>query len=228
MCIRSFNVSLEDQQVIVEGNARPSQIKRALEDSGRSVILRGAGSSNGENLGAAVCIFEYTNNDNNSPHKTQSQGLARIVQVQESLCFIDVTVSGLTPGDYKLGIHTNGDMTDIPVSCGKLFKRAFAGTLSLPKEDDSAGEKPLGDLGTFTVGKSGWGDLVVESSKVKVWDIIGRSMLISSLSTSAPEFHIGGIIARSAGLFENDKQVCACSGATMWAESRTARKEGRS
>lgn len=27
-----------------------------------------------------------------------------------------------------------------------------------------------------------------------------------------------GIIARSAGLFENDKKICACDGVTLWEE----------
>ncbi|KAJ2846786.1 copper chaperone [Coemansia brasiliensis] len=31
---------------------------------------------------------------------------------------------------------------------------------------------------------------------------------------------LAGVIARSAGLFENDKQVCACSGNTLWTEAR--------
>jgi len=27
-----------------------------------------------------------------------------------------------------------------------------------------------------------------------------------------------GIIARSSGLFENDKKICACDGVTLWEE----------
>lgn len=29
---------------------------------------------------------------------------------------------------------------------------------------------------------------------------------------------MGGIIARSAGLFQNTKKICACSGMTLWEE----------
>ncbi len=30
----------------------------------------------------------------------------------------------------------------------------------------------------------------------------------------------GGIIARSAGLFQNPKKVCTCDGVTIWDEAR--------
>lgn len=35
--------------------------------------------------------------------------------------------------------------------------------------------------------------------------------------TSGPVLSCG-IIARSAGLFENSKQICACDGVTLWEE----------
>ena len=34
-----------------------------------------------------------------------------------------------------------------------------------------------------------------------------------------------GIIARSAGLFQNKKTVCTCSGKTIWEERMEAREE---
>jgi copper chaperone for superoxide dismutase len=33
-----------------------------------------------------------------------------------------------------------------------------------------------------------------------------------------------GIIARSAGLFENTKRLCTCSGATVWQERQEAKE----
>lgn len=67
---------------------------------------------------------------------------------------------------------------------------------------------------------------------VKVWDIIGRSIVITEseddLGTGATEISkvdgdsgerlACGIIARSAGLFENTKKICACDGLTLWDE----------
>ncbi|KAJ1680037.1 copper chaperone, partial [Spiromyces aspiralis] len=203
-----------------------------LEDSGRNVIVRGAGTTDGSNFGAAVCIFEFakTTSNTHGDKPFQAQGLARIVQVHESLSFFDITVSGLKPGEYTVGIHSSGDMSNIPTSCGGLFRRIFGGALP-------DAHKPAGDLGTMIVGENGWGDLVVESEEIKVYEIIGRSMLIQSKpgspssnapsTTSTPSLTcLAGIIARSAGLFQNDKQICACSGATMWEEQRISRSNG--
>ena len=33
-----------------------------------------------------------------------------------------------------------------------------------------------------------------------------------------------GIIARSAGLFENTKRLCTCSGSTIWQERQEAKE----
>jgi len=33
-----------------------------------------------------------------------------------------------------------------------------------------------------------------------------------------------GIIARSAGIFENTKRLCTCSGATIWQERQEAKE----
>lgn len=92
----------------------------------------------------------------------------------------------------------------------------------------------VGDLGNIEVEENGWGDLVAESKRVKVWDIIGRSMVItqneddlgrnntkeSKMNGSSGPGVLCGIIARSAGAFENMKKVCACSGKTLWEEAR--------
>ena len=67
---------------------------------------------------------------------------------------------------------------------------------------------------------------------LNVGDIIGRSLVIKE---SADDFGRGsspdsktdgaagkgiacGIIARSAGLFDNPKKICACDGKTLWDE----------
>lgn len=42
-----------------------------------------------------------------------------------------------------------------------------------------------------------------------------------SISLSCLAFRVAcGIIARSAGLFENPKKVCTCSGVTLWEEKQ--------
>lgn len=52
---------------------------------------------------------------------------------------------------------------------------------------------------------------------VSLPSLIGRSIVADS-----PHGSLVGVIARSAGLWENDKQVCSCSGQTLWQERENA------
>lgn len=80
--------------------AAPSQISRALKESGRQVIVRGTGLASGTHAGAAICIFEtYTPPssalyDPKAP-TMQVHGLARMVQTSEEddgVCVVDLTI----------------------------------------------------------------------------------------------------------------------------------------
>lgn len=80
--VESYEISLKDQRVVVEGHAAPSQIACALKQDGRQVIVRGTGASANDDDGAAVCIFEsYTpmsTQDAGQPQRLH--GLARLVR----------------------------------------------------------------------------------------------------------------------------------------------------
>ncbi|KAI9025339.1 superoxide dismutase [Phycomyces nitens] len=226
--IDEFDVNLKDQRVTVQGNTPPSLISRALKDTGRTVIVRGQGVANGQgHSGAAVCIFDTFGSDPSNPVPRGTQGLARFVQIDEDTCLIDLTVEGLKPGLHGVHIHECGDISQGWKSVGDHFNPT-----NVDHGDVDCGH--VGDLGNIEVDENGWGDLVIESGRVKVWDIIGRSMVITEnaddlgkgASTSSkwngnsgPGL-LCGIIARSAGAFENVKKVCACSGKTLWEEAR--------
>ncbi|KAJ2162474.1 copper chaperone [Coemansia sp. RSA 552] len=198
--VDKLDISLKDKQVVVEGTVRPSTVLGAIKASGRSAVVRGTGSSVGGSIGAAVCIFEE---GRALEGQAQPRGLARFVQVDDSLCFVDITVSGIPEGAHRVGIHEYGNLSSVPESCGGRWGA------------DDSGRGSRGDLGGVVV-KDGWGDLAFETSRFKVWEVIGRSMVVGQAGGSV----LAGVVARSAGLFENDKQVCACSGNTLWTEQR--------
>ncbi|XP_020604272.1 copper chaperone for superoxide dismutase-like, partial [Orbicella faveolata] len=90
--------------------------------------------------------------------------------------------------------------------------------------------KHVGDLGNILADKNGRASFRLEDKTVKVWDIIGRSLVVhhgeddlgranNALSeitgNSGPGLSCG-IIARSAGLFQNTKKFCACDGKILW------------
>ncbi|KAI9202440.1 superoxide dismutase [Polychytrium aggregatum] len=195
--IDKIDIQLPEKRVMVEGAVPPSTIFRALKATGLATVLRGQGSTGSANIGAAVCIFE-TFQGAKGWAQFNNKGLARLQQVDEQTCLIDVAVDGLQEGHWTAAVHTLGDISKGIESTGPEFA----------------------ELGSFEVGPSGRGDLVAETSKLKVWDVIGRSIVLSHQPTSGTRIPlIAGIIARSAGIFENAKRVCSCSGRTLWEET---------
>lgn len=90
------------------------------------------------------------------------------------------------------------------------------------KGDDGNRE---GELGIIIVDKEGRGALVKEVGW-RVWEMIGRGIVVQR-ADAAERITEGeaddtdtvvGVVARSAGVWENEKVVCACSGKTVWEE----------
>ncbi|XP_073461242.1 copper chaperone for superoxide dismutase isoform X3 [Aquarana catesbeiana] len=92
--------------------------------------------------------------------------------------------------------------------------------------------KHVGDLGNILASGDGRAAFRIENERVKVWDVIGRSLLVdeaeddlgrgnhpsSKITGNSGKGLVCGIIARSAGLFENTKKMCSCDGVTIWEE----------
>ncbi|KAK3830572.1 MAG: superoxide dismutase [Linnemannia elongata] len=228
--IKKYDINLKEQRVVVEGSAPPSAISRLLKNTGKTVIVRGSGVAQGSHAGAAVCILDINSDDpsyTTLPGTEKPYGLVRFLQVNTETCVVDVTVQGLTPGNHGIHIHELGDTSGGSATTGPHFNPT-----NTTHGDDLTGH--VGDLGNIEVDEKGWGDLVLESKRIKVWDIIGRSMVVTekadnlgkgSCEASKEDGASGkgiicGIIARSAGVFENAKKVCDCSGTTLWEEAR--------
>ncbi|KAG0192496.1 hypothetical protein DFQ28_008995 [Apophysomyces sp. BC1034] len=216
-------------RVLKQFPAAPSKVSRALKETGRTVIVRGQGVADEVgHSGAAVCIFEVFGSDPTVAMPAGKQGLARFVQIDEDTCLIDMTVEGLAPGKHGVHIHELGDISKGWETTGDHFNPT-----GVDHGDAETGH--VGDLGNIDIDANGWGDMLLESSRVKVWDIIGRSMVItqneddlgrqggdlSKTNGSSGPGVMCGIVARSAGAFENTKKICACSGKTLWEEART-------
>ena len=75
-----------------------------------------------------------------------------------------------------------------------------------------------GELGVVDVDKEGRGNLVGEVGW-KVWELVGRGMCVESVDEREEgRQEVVGVVARSAGVWENEKVVCGCSGKTVWEE----------
>jgi hypothetical protein len=134
-------------------------------------------------------------NRTDSPHQ-DVRGLARIVQLPSSPTRTFVEV---TIASYPPGLY------DIVVrETGNLTK----GIVSAGKV-----EKVLGKV---KVDERGWGEWSGEVEGLEVWQVVGHALSVDQ---------VAGVVARSAGVWDNMKKVCACSGRTIWEEHQVMAKQ---
>lgn len=138
-----------------------------------------------------------------------------MVQVDKSLTVVDLTIRGLSPGTYWATVREAGDISGGAVSTGAIWTDPKEGAL-----------KPRGFFGAVQIGKDGMGSVFLDKP-IQIWEMIGRGMVVSKQAEGKTgrfekndENTLVGVIARSAGVWDNDKTVCACSGKTLWEERK--------
>ncbi|XP_059691091.1 LOW QUALITY PROTEIN: copper chaperone for superoxide dismutase [Gavia stellata] len=227
--VRLLELRLEAQTVLVETTEAAERVRELLENSGCRAVLKGMGGSDdgecgagGGDLGepggravAALC----------GPGAVR--GLVRFLQVSPTRCLVDGAVTGLPPGPHGLHVHEFGDLSRPCDSCGGHFN---------PDGERHGGpqdqHRHVGDLGNIWADAEGRASFRMEDSRLKVWDIIGRSVVVDAgeddlgrgshplsrvTGNSGPGLACG-VVARAAGLFQNPKRVCSCDGLTLWEE----------
>jgi copper chaperone for superoxide dismutase len=200
--VNAFDVSLEDQSVFVEGTVAPSKITKALRESGRAAVLRGSGDS-GDGLGrpiekttnAGAAVCILDMHRQDSPHQ-DVRGLVRMVQLPTSPPRTFIEVT--------MSSYPPGDYDVIVRESGNLTRGVV-----------SAGQA-LKVLGTVHVDERGWGEYSGEVDGLQVWEVLGHAVSVDKAC---------GVAARSAGVWENVKKVCACSGRTIWEEHQVMAKQ---
>lgn len=77
----------------------------------------------------------------------------------------------------------------------------------------------IGELGSLVVDKDGKGGLVGEVDW-RVSEMVGRGVVVQPKADEkgGGDGTVMGVVARSAGVWENEKVVCGCSGKTVWEE----------
>jgi copper chaperone for superoxide dismutase len=134
-------------------------------------------------------------NRQDSPHQ-DVRGLARIVQLPSNP---PRTFVEITIASYIPGQY------DIVVR----------ETGNLTHGIKSAGQ-PIRVLGSVQVDERGWGEWSGEVEDLQVWEVLGHALSVGQ---------VAGVVARSAGVWENVKKVCACSGRTIWEEHQVMAKQ---
>lgn len=152
------------------------------------------------------------------------RGLARMVQVSSNMTLVDLTINGLSPGRYWATVRETGDISQGAVSTGGIWESVKAKVLG-----ETPTKEPRGIFGTVDVDEKGRGNVFLDRP-VAIWEMIGRSMVVSR-SKEGPFGRddpntLVGVIARSAGVWDNDKMVCSCSGKNVWQERQEQRSQG--
>ncbi|KAL8929393.1 MAG: hypothetical protein Q9172_000444 [Xanthocarpia lactea] len=219
--ITSTNFSIPSRLVSITSTAAPSTLISTIQSTGRDAILRGSGPSNS----AAVCILEIPPSVASTPSSSSStttnreiaqsnlygygspvRGLARLIQLSPKLTLMDVTLTSLPKGRYSVSVRRTGDISRGAASLGDVYYG-----------EDGESE---GVLGVLEVDENGRGNLVVEVGW-RVWELVGRGMCVQPIGADDGIGRGGelvGVVARSAGVWENEKVVCGCSGKTVWEE----------
>ncbi|BFZ53528.1 copper chaperone [Savitreella phatthalungensis] len=187
--VERYSINLEKKTVFVEGSASPAVTAKKFQELGRTAIVRGLGNPDT----AAVAILEkhgdkYLN--------TNVFGLARLVEASSQLTLCDLTIKGLPKGTYDACIHALGDVRQGETSAGPVWER--------------------GVVGSVDVDDNGRGQTLLEMQNVRIWEIIGRALVVKARNRDTES--LSGVVARSAGAWENTKTVCTCSGLNVWDE----------
>ncbi|XP_053134419.1 copper chaperone for superoxide dismutase isoform X2 [Hemicordylus capensis] len=214
-----LDVRLDSQSVLVETSLSTEEVHGLLEGTGRKAVLKGMGGAVPHPPGSAAVAMV------SGPGVIQ--GVVRFLQLSQEKCLIDGTIDGLQPGPHGIHVHEFGDITGSCDSCGDHFN---------PDGECHGGPQDVhrhaGDLGNILATTSGRASFRMEDNRLKVSDIIGRSLVVDSgaddlgrgnhplskVTGNSGQRVACGIIARSAGLFENPKKICACDGVTLWEE----------
>ncbi|KAI0464966.1 hypothetical protein LJB42_000182 [Komagataella kurtzmanii] len=201
--LEKLDINLRDNKVVVGGRVAPSQVVSQLQKIGKDAVIRGTGSPNS----AAVCILESFKPE----HRTNPvKGLLRMVAVSPSEMLIDFTVDGVSKaGTYWPSIRTSGNLTEGAKSTGSIFFQ-------------------LQQINTTEKAAEGFKGQYFISVPLKITDLIGRSVVVGDGKgyDDVSDSSLVGVIARSAGVWENDKQVCSCTGKTVWQERRDVKDHG--
>ena len=184
------------------------------------------------------------------------RGLARMVQVvpvssptgetdQAPRTLVDLTLRGVRAGRYHASIRQAGDISRGAASTGSIWD-AVRKAAGLTSPSSSAGhsastssesipreELLKGYIGTVDVEQGGAGSAFLDC-EFGVSEVIGRGMVVSQAKVvsegetfkGSEESTVVGVIARSAGVWENEKTVCSCSGKSVWEERKEQLSRG--
>ena len=221
-------------------------MRAAIAATGRDAILRGAGAGGTASPSAVAILenFEARRADDDGAAAPAVAGLARMVQVAPGATAVDVGLGGAARGRWTVSVRRSGDVRGGRATVGAVWGRDGPAGEGAKEADAQGGAKGGGDdeegvargwIADVEVGADGRGETVAVAP-FGVDEVLGRALLVERSGEKrakdeadgrrADREPVMGVIARSAGAWENDKTVCSCSGKTVWEERREQKERG--
>ncbi|XP_049884444.1 titin-like [Pectinophora gossypiella] len=224
-CLKSQD-QVEDVQfkngAIVMETTLPSTVVLDIvtRSSGKRAVLQGFG----ENQSAVAMIASH------SCCNGRVMGVIRFQQCPEGPLVADGTIDGLDPGEHGLHVRNSGDLSMGCLSLGDHYNPHGSPSHGGPNDPKEC--RHAGDLGNVVADETGRACFRIMDCVLNVQDIVGRSVAVTERCDdlgrgSDPRSKVDGnsgkpvgcgIIARSAGVFQNPKRVCLCDGVVVWDE----------
>uniref|UniRef100_A0A2A4IVF1 Extracellular superoxide dismutase [Cu-Zn] n=1 Tax=Heliothis virescens TaxID=7102 RepID=A0A2A4IVF1_HELVI len=210
----------KDGAILVETSLPSTDVlDMVTRTSGKRAVLQGFGETQ-----SAVAMVS-----SQSCCKSQVLGVIRFQQTAEGPLVADGSIDGLPTGLHGVHVHSTGDLSQGCRSIGEHYNPSGA---PHGGPNDPSHSRHAGDLGNIVADESGRATFRIVDEVLKVSDIIGRSVAVTERKDdlgrgSSPTSKIDGdsgtpiacgIIARSAGIFQNPKRICACDGVVVWDE----------
>ncbi|XP_026748128.1 copper chaperone for superoxide dismutase [Trichoplusia ni] len=210
----------KDGAIMVDTSLPSSRVlEMVMNTSGKRAVLQGFGETQ-----SAVAMIS-----SQACCNSRVLGVIRFQQSTEGPLVADGSIDGLPSGLHGLHVHDTGDLSE---GCGSIGSHYNPHNTSHGAPSDPPHSRHAGDLGNIVADEAGRATFRIVDDVLKVWDIVGRSVAVTERRddfgrggspTSKEDGDSGepiacGIIARSAGIFQNPKRICACDGVVVWDE----------
>ncbi|KAL2915776.1 copper chaperone [Polyrhizophydium stewartii] len=207
-----------------------------------------AATATADPLPAAVCLFESFpgSAERRGWAQTINGGLARLVGLAAEHTLVDATLSLPVSLVVGSGAPTYDDVDDgsggsaeehalraqdVDTASLPVWATASSWRIQLHEYGDisqgvaSTGAclRTLGEIDGIALDRRTGrieGSALVDCTDLPLWSVLGRALVLVPVGVPGVEENVGvcGVVARSAGAFENAKRVCTCSGQTIWQE----------
>lgn len=191
-------------KLVNQANILESNIKVIIEENEARIVITSDKTwidlhETIESCGVVSALVGFSNQSAvgiiDKEDNTSVKGVIRFCSIPNKKGLIlDGVLDGLKTQSNFLSIHEFGDLSDGCKNLGNVYNNA--------KYSINANE-----LGRATIRK------IVDDLNIP--ELIGRGICISN---SQDERLACGVISRSAGIFQNFKRICLCSGKLLWDE----------